>query len=65
MEWGQFQKLRESIEKFGIVDPLIVNAYGPRQNIVIGGNMRLEVLKCLGYDDVPACYSNLDSSMIA
>jgi ParB-like chromosome segregation protein Spo0J len=26
----QFQKLRESIEKFGIVDPLIVNAYGPR-----------------------------------
>jgi DNA modification methylase len=59
---GQFQKLRESIEKFGIVDPLIVNAYGQRQNIVIGGNMRLEVLKDLGYDDVPIVYVSLDEA---
>ena len=59
---GQFQKLRESIEKFGIVDPLVVNAYGPRQNIVIGGNMRLEVLKDLGYDDVSIVYVTLDEA---
>ncbi len=58
----QFQKLRESIEKFGIVDPLIVNAYGPRQNIVIGGNMRLAVLRDLGYDDVPIVYVSLDET---
>ena len=58
----QFQKLRESIEKFGIVDPLIVNAYGPRQNIVIGGNMRLAVLTDLGYDDVPIVYVSLDET---
>jgi len=58
----QLQKLRESIEKFGIVDPLIVNAYGPRQNIVIGGNMRLEVLRDLGYDDVPIVYVSLDEA---
>lgn len=59
---GQFQKLRESIEKFGIVDPLIVNAYGPRQNIVIGGNMRLAVLRDLEYDDVPIVYVSLDEA---
>lgn len=58
----QFRKLRESIEKFGIVDPLIVNAYGPRQNIVIGGNMRLAVLRDLGYDDVPIVYVSLDET---
>lgn len=61
-KWSEekLQKLRESIEKFGIVDPLIVNAYGPRQNIVIGGNMRLKVLKDMGFDEVPIVYVSLE-----
>lgn len=49
----QLAKLRESIEKFGIVDPLIVNTHPSRKNIVIGGNMRLQVLQELKYIDVP------------
>lgn len=61
-KWSEekLQKLRESIKKFGIVDPLIVNAYGPRQNIVIGGNMRLKVLKDMGFDEVPIVYVSLE-----
>ena len=49
----QMAKLRESIEKFGVVDPLIINTHPSRQNIVIGGNMRLQVLKELEYTEVP------------
>ena len=49
----QLAKLRESIEKFGVVDPLIVNAHPSRKNIVIGGNMRLQVLQELKYTEVP------------
>jgi len=49
----QLAKLRESIKKFGVVDPLIVNAHPSRKNIVIGGNMRLEVLREIGHTEVP------------
>ncbi len=61
-KWSEEQltHLRESIEKFGVVDPIIVNAFGPRQNIVIGGNMRLKVLKDMGFSEVPVVYISLD-----
>lgn len=49
----QLAKLRESIEKFGVVDPLIINTHPSRKNIVIGGNMRLQVLQEMKYTDVP------------
>lgn len=58
----QLQKLRESLEKFGVVDPLIVNSHPSRTNIVIGGNMRLKVLKDMKYTDVPVVYLNLDEA---
>lgn len=53
--WSDLQlaKLRESIEKFGVVDPLIINTHPLRKNIVIGGNMRLQVLQELKYAEVP------------
>ncbi len=55
----QLAKLRESIEKFGVVDPLIVNTHPSRKNIVIGGNMRLQVLQELKYTEVPVVELNL------
>ena len=58
----QLQKLRESLEKFGVVDPLIVNSHPSRTNIVIGGNMRLKVLEDMKYTEVPAVYLNLDEA---
>ena len=58
----QLAKLRESLEKFGVVDPLIVNSHPSRQNIVIGGNMRLKVLKDMKYTEVPVVYLNLDEA---
>jgi DNA modification methylase len=56
----QLQKLRESTEKYGVVDPLIVNNHEARKNIVVGGNMRLTALKEMGFDEVPAVHVSLD-----
>jgi len=52
-------KLKESIERFGLIDPIIVNAATKRKNIVIGGHFRLEVAKSLGIDQVPVVYLNI------
>lgn len=37
----QYKDLRRSIEKFGLVDPIIINS----DNTVIGGHQRLRILK--------------------
>lgn len=50
------QQLTESIKKFGLVDPLIVNSAPNRQNIVIGGHFRLHIAKELGIENVPVVF---------
>lgn len=49
----------ESITRFGLVDPLIVNGAKERMNVVIGGHLRLAVAKKLGFKEVPVVYLNL------
>jgi ParB-like chromosome segregation protein Spo0J len=44
----QYKDLKESIKKFGLVDPIIVN----KDNTVIGGHQRLKVCKELKYVEV-------------
>lgn len=53
------KQLTESIQKFGLVDPIIVNGAENRKNIVIGGHFRLAIAKQLGYTAVPAVYINI------
>jgi DNA modification methylase len=53
------EKLKESIKKFGAVDPLIVNAAPKRHGVVIGGHFRLECMKELGFDSVPVVFVNI------
>lgn len=59
--WSEDQKkqLKESIFRFGIVDPLLVNNAKDRENILIGGHFRLEILKELFYPKVPVVYLNI------
>jgi len=52
-------QLAESIKKFGLVDPILVNQAPGRENVVIGGHFRLKVAKDLGYVDVPVVYVNI------
>ena len=53
------ERLRESISRFGIVDPIIVNGAVDRKNIVIGGHFRLKVAKDLGYLEIPVVYVDI------
>lgn len=53
------EKLKESIRKYGLVDPLIVNAAPKRKNVVIGGHFRLEMAKALGIEKVPVVYVDI------
>jgi ParB-like chromosome segregation protein Spo0J len=45
----QYRALAESVRKYGVVEPLIVN----RDYLIIGGHQRLKVLKNLGIKTVP------------
>lgn len=60
-KWSKEQKeaLKESIIKFGAVDPILVNSNEERKNIVIGGHFRFEVCKELGHTEVPVVFLNL------
>ena len=55
----EFAGLCESIKKFGIVDPLIVNK---RSGVLVGGHQRLKAITHLGYKKVPVTYVDLDPS---
>jgi len=52
----QKDQLKESIKRFGLVDPIIANNAPERSNTVIGGHFRLEVAKELGMSTVPVVY---------
>ena len=49
----QHQDLKDSISRFGFVDPLIVNTNKDRKNVLVGGHQRLKIAKELGYKKVP------------
>tara|TARA_R110002020_G_scaffold106714_1_gene248236 strand:+ start:289 stop:1020 length:732 start_codon:yes stop_codon:yes gene_type:complete len=51
----QYNDLKSSLEKFGLVDPIIVNS----DNTVIGGHQRLKIIKELGATEVPTVRLNL------
>lgn len=55
----QMDHLKESITRFGVVDPILVNSAEHRKNIILGGHFRLEALKELGYEEVPVVYLNI------
>lgn len=52
--------LEESIKRFGIVDPVLLNSAEARKDIVIGGDFRLRVAEKLGYTDIPAIYIHIE-----
>ena len=51
----QYSDLKASLEKFGIVDPIIINS----DNTVIGGHQRLKIVRELGATEVPTVRVNL------
>lgn len=53
------EDLKKSIQKFGFVDPLIVNSAEERKEIIIGGHFRWRTAKELGIEKVPVVYVNI------
>jgi len=55
----QTEALKESILRYGIVDPLLANSAPGREGIVIGGHFRLAVIKELKIEEVPVVWLNI------
>ena len=49
----QYQDLKDSISRFGLVDPIIVNSNKDRKNIIVGGHQRVKVAKDMDIEFVP------------
>lgn len=55
----EFNDLKANIQKFGFVDPVIVNSNADRYNVIIGGHFRVRVAKALNYGLVPVVYLDI------
>ena len=49
----QFNQLKDSVKRFGLVDPIIVNTHKERKNVVVGGHQRLKVAQALKISKIP------------
>ena len=56
----QYNQLKESIERFGLVDPLIINTNKSRKNVLIGGHQRLKIARDLGLKSIPCVEIDLN-----
>lgn len=59
MTASQVADLQASVERFGLIDPLILNSAKGRENILIGGHQRLQICRRLGFKEVPVVYVNI------
>lgn len=59
MRPSAFSKLKDSLSRFGLVDPLIVNNRDKRM-VLVGGHQRLRAAKDLGFEKVPVTFVDLD-----
>ena len=55
---AEYEKLKRSIQTFGYIDPIIINADGT----IIGGHQRYYVLLDLGYDEIDVVKLDLDEN---
>ena len=49
----QYQDLKESLETFGCVEPIVVNSNPARKDVIIGGHQRCKVWLDLGNETIP------------
>ena len=49
----QYKHLKDSISRFGLVDPIIVNSNKDRKNVIVGGHQRVRVAMDMEIEYVP------------
>ena len=52
----QFNDIKQSIEFFGFVDPIIVNNNPKRKNVIVGGHQRVRVATEIGLESIPCVF---------
>jgi ParB family transcriptional regulator, chromosome partitioning protein len=62
MDARTIQRLRESISRYGLIQPLVVRQISKLQYEVLSGNQRLKVLKENKFTRVPCVIVNLDNA---
>ena len=55
----QYEHIKNSLETFGYLDPIIVNVRDGK-NIIVGGHQRSKVLKELGYTEIDVIQVDMD-----
>jgi DNA modification methylase len=58
----QEETLTKSIKKYKLLDPIVVNKFKGRKNIIISGHQRMKVAQKLGYKEVPVVFVNLNQN---
>mgnify|MGYP003643233598 FL=1 len=56
----QQNQLTDSLKRFGLVDPIIVNTHKDRKNILVGGHQRMKVWESMGNETIPTVEVNLN-----
>ena len=56
----QENQLTDSLKRFGLVDPIIVNTHKDRKNILVGGHQRMKVWESMGNETIPTVEVNLN-----
>ena len=56
----QYNNLKDSLQRFGLVDPLIINKNKERKNILVGGHQRLRIAREMGMDKIPCVEVDLE-----
>jgi len=59
MSKKEVSDLKASIDKFGMVEPIVVNSAENRKNIIIGGHQRYFLLKENGDETIPVVYVDI------
>jgi len=54
-----FQDIKKSLKKLGCIDPILINKNKERENIIVGGHMRLRAMKELGEKKIPCIYLDM------
>ena len=59
--WTEEQKgqVKQSLETYGFIDPVILSGSKRNRNTILGGNLRFECARELGYETIPAVYVNV------
>lgn len=55
----EYQHIKNSIENFGYIDPIIVNT---RNNVIVGGHQRFKILAQLGYEEADCVLVDFDEA---